>query len=51
LLQKNQRKENTIETALYPMMIANAIFQYENQISASKLWNLIKDSIEGTEGF
>jgi hypothetical protein len=50
LLQKNQRKENTIETALYPM-IANAISQYENQISASKLWNLIKDSIEGTEGF
>jgi hypothetical protein len=50
LLQKNQRKENTIETALYPM-IANAISQYENQISASKLWNLIKDSIEGNEGF
>ena len=29
-------------------MIANAISQYENQISASKLWNLIKDSIDGT---
>ncbi|HZB17214.1 MAG TPA: hypothetical protein VE445_08605 [Nitrososphaeraceae archaeon] len=47
MLQKNQRKENTSETTLYPM-IANAISQYENQIFASKLWNLIKDSIDGT---
>lgn len=36
LLQKNQRKENTIEAALYPM-IANAISQYENEVSASEL--------------
>ena len=47
LAAKESEKENTIETALYPM-IANAISQYENQISASKLWNLIKDSIDGT---
>jgi hypothetical protein len=42
-MQKNQRK-NTIGAALYPM-IANAILQYENEVSASELWNLIKDSI------
>jgi hypothetical protein len=47
LLQKNQRKQNTIEAALYPI-IANAISQYENEVSASELWNLIKDSIDGT---
>jgi hypothetical protein len=47
LLQKNQRKENTIEAALYPM-IANAISQYENEVFASELWNLIKDGIDGT---
>ena len=28
--------------AHYPM-IANAISQYENEVSASELWNLIKD--------
>ena len=39
-MQKNQRK-NTIVAALYPM-IANAISQYENEVSASELWNLIK---------
>ena len=42
-MQKNQRK-NTIGAALYPM-IANAISQYENEVSVSELWNLIKDSI------
>jgi hypothetical protein len=47
LLQKNQRKENTIEAALYPI-IANAISKYGNEVSASQLWNLIKDSIDGT---
>jgi hypothetical protein len=38
------REKNTIVAALYPM-IANAISQYENEVSASELWNLIKDSI------
>jgi hypothetical protein len=47
LLQKNQRKQKTIEAALYPI-IANAISQYENEVSVSELWNLIKDSIDGT---
>ena len=47
LLQKNQRKESTIEAALYPI-IANTISQYGNELSASQLWNLIKDSIDGT---
>jgi hypothetical protein len=38
------REKNTIVAALYPM-ISNAISQYENEVSASELWNLIKDSI------
>jgi hypothetical protein len=47
LLQKNQRKETTIEAALCPI-IANEISQYGNEQSASRLWQSIKDSIEGT---
>jgi hypothetical protein len=46
LLQKNQRKESTIEAALYPI-IANAISQYGNEVSALQLWQSIKDSIDG----
>ncbi len=47
LAAKESEKKNTIEAALYPI-IANAISQYENEVSASELWNLIKDSIDGT---
>jgi energy-coupling factor transporter ATP-binding protein EcfA2 len=47
LLQKNQRKESTIEAALCPI-IANEISQYGNELSASRLWQSIKDSIDGT---
>jgi hypothetical protein len=43
---KNQRKETTIEAALYPI-IANLISQHGNELSASRLWESIKDHIEG----
>jgi hypothetical protein len=43
-LMQRIREKNTIVAAHYPM-IANAISQYENEVSASELWNLIKDSI------
>jgi len=43
-LMQRIREKNTIVAALYPM-ISNAISQYENEVSASELWNLIKDSI------
>jgi hypothetical protein len=41
LAAKASEKTKYIEAALYPM-IANAISQYENEVSASELWNLIK---------
>jgi hypothetical protein len=47
LLQKNQRKETTIEAAVYPI-IANAISHYGNEVSVSKLWQLIKNTIDCT---
>lgn len=44
---KNQRKESTIEAALYPI-IANLISQYGNELAASQVWESIKDQVEGT---
>jgi hypothetical protein len=44
---KNQRKEGTIEAALYPIIV-NLISQHGNELSASQLWQSIKDNIEGT---
>jgi hypothetical protein len=43
---KSQRKENTIEAALYPI-IANLISRYGNEIPASSMWELIIGNVEG----
>jgi hypothetical protein len=43
---KNQRKENTLEAILYPI-IANLISQYGSEISVAQIWDSIKDNIEG----
>ena len=42
----NQRKESTIEAALYHL-ISNLVSQYGNEVSASQLWQSILSSIEG----
>jgi hypothetical protein len=44
--EKNQRKESSIEAALYPT-IANLISENGNEISAGILWESIKKYIEG----
>jgi hypothetical protein len=43
---KNQRKESTIEAALFPI-IANSISEHGNEIPASTIWELIKRNVEG----
>jgi hypothetical protein len=43
---KAQRKENTIEAALYPI-IANSVSQYGNEVPAYAIWELIKSNVEG----
>lgn len=43
---RNQRKESTIEAALYPL-ISNLVSQYGNEVSASQLRQSILSSIEG----
>lgn len=44
--EKNQRKESSIEAALYPI-IANLISENGNEIAAGILWESIKEKVEG----
>ncbi|HZD83873.1 MAG TPA: hypothetical protein VE076_13455, partial [Nitrososphaeraceae archaeon] len=46
LVIKNQRKETTIEAALYPI-ITNLVALYGNEISVSQLWEAVEQKIEG----
>jgi hypothetical protein len=43
---KNERKENSIEALIYPIVI-DAVSLYGNTISTGQVWQLITDSLEG----